>query len=90
MNTPEDITGPINLGNPGEFTILELAEKIIAETGSQSQIIHEELPLDDPRQRRPQIELAQKTLQWQPTVDLATGLKSTIAYFKAFLNENAG
>lgn len=88
MNTPEDITGPINLGNPGEFTILELAEKIIALTGSQSKIIHEELPRDDPRQRRPQIDMAQKTLQWQPTVDLATGLKSTIAYFKALLNEN--
>lgn len=90
MNTPEDITGPINLGNPGEFTILELAEKIIALTGSQSKIIHEELPRDDPRQRRPLIDMAQKTLQWQPTINLATGLKSTIAYFKALLNENAG
>jgi UDP-glucuronate decarboxylase len=89
MNTPDDMTGPVNLGNPGEFTILELAEKIISLTGSRSEIIHKELPKDDPRQRRPQIELARQALQWQPAIDLSTGLKSTIAYFKGELNGNA-
>lgn len=89
MNSPEGFTGPVNLGNPGEFTILELAEKIIAQTGSRSKIIHQELPQDDPRQRRPDIVLAEQELKWQPGIDLETGLKPTIAYFKGLMAASA-
>lgn len=77
-----ETTGPINLGNPTEFTILELAEKVIAFTGSSSHIVHKPLPQDDPKQRKPDITLAQKTLKWEPTVELDEGLKKTIEYFK--------
>jgi UDP-glucuronate decarboxylase len=87
MNTPDDITGPINLGNPGEFTILELAQRIIDLTGSASKIIHKELPQDDPRQRKPQIDMAKEVLKWQPTVNLEQGLQKTIAYFSELLGE---
>jgi UDP-glucuronate decarboxylase len=87
MNSPDEVTGPINLGNPGEFTILELAQKVIALTGSKSKIIYKELPQDDPRQRKPDISLAQKELQWQPTIALEAGLKKTIAYFDQLLKE---
>ena len=87
MNSPDDVTGPINLGNPGEFTILELAQKVIQLTGSKAKIIHKELPQDDPRQRKPDIALAERTLQWRPSIDLESGLKKTIAYFDQLLKE---
>ena len=74
--------GPLNLGNPGEFTMLELAEQVLKLTKSKSKIIHKPLPADDPRQRRPDITLAKRVLQWEPKVQLAEGLKRTIAYFK--------
>ena len=82
METPDDVTGPINLGNPGEFTMLELAEQIIALTGSKSQISYRPLPADDPKQRCPDISLAIKELQWEPRIALADGLKQTIDYFE--------
>ncbi len=85
MMETENFTGPVNLGNPGEFTMLELAEKVIRLTGSTSRIIHEPLPSDDPAQRRPVIDLAKDKLDWQPTVDLEDGLKRTIAYFREIL-----
>jgi len=85
MDTPDDFTGPINLGNPGEFTILELAETVIKLTGSKSQIVFAELPHDDPLQRKPDIALAKKQLKWQPQVDLQAGLKQTVAYFESLL-----
>ncbi len=81
MDTPDSVTGPINIGNPGEFTILELAEKIIDFANSPSEIVFKPLPADDPRQRKPDITLAKNTLQWQPKIDLEGGLKKTIAYF---------
>ena len=74
--------GPVNLGNPGEFTMLELAEQVLKLTKSKSKIVHKPLPADDPRQRRPDITLAKKYLKWEPKVPLAEGLKRTIAYFK--------
>ncbi len=88
MNSPDDFTGPLNLGNPGEFTIFELAEKIIDLTGAKSQVVFNPLPQDDPQQRKPDISLAQSTLQWEPTVDLEKGLKQTIAYFDQLLRES--
>ncbi|MCR9194864.1 MAG: SDR family oxidoreductase [Hyphomonas sp.] len=87
METGDDVTGPVNLGNPGEFTMLELAEKAIAMTGSQSVIVHKELPADDPRQRQPDITRAKTLLDWEPTIDLDTGLKWTIDYFRNLLKE---
>ena len=81
------MSGPINLGNPGEFTIRQLAEKVIALTGSRSKLIAKPLPQDDPRQRRPDITLATETLGWRPKVQLEEGLRQTIAYFDAFLKE---
>lgn len=86
MDTPKGVTGPINLGNPGEFSMLELAEKILTLTGSKSRIEHKPLPLDDPRQRQPDISLAKDKLGWQPKVNLEDGLKETIAYFKSILD----
>jgi UDP-glucuronate decarboxylase len=82
MDTPHGVTGPINLGNPSEFTILELAEKIIKLTNSKSKIVHKPLPKDDPIQRQPDITLAKKELKWEPTVKLEDGLKKTIKYFR--------
>ncbi len=82
MDSPDSVTGPINLGNPGEFTILELAEKIIALADSPSKIVFNPLPADDPRKRRPDIALARATLQWEPKIDLEQGLKTTIDYFE--------
>jgi UDP-glucuronate decarboxylase len=87
MSTPDDFTGPVNLGNPGEFTILELATKVIELTGSKSKIIHKPLPIDDPRQRRPDISLAKEKLDWQPTIPLQEGLIKTIAYFENLLKK---
>lgn len=81
MDSPRDVVGPINLGNPGEFTMLELARKVIDLTGTKSKIVHKPLPSDDPRQRRPDIEKAQRVLGWTPTVSLEEGLKRTIPYF---------
>ncbi|MGH6838488.1 MAG: UDP-glucuronic acid decarboxylase family protein [Methylocella sp.] len=88
MNSPEEITGPVNIGNPNEFTIRELAEKILAITGSKSEIVARPLPEDDPRQRRPDIALAEKLLRWRPTVELDEGLRYTIAYFEILLREH--
>jgi len=85
MGTPSEITGPINLGNPNEFTILELAEKVLALTDSKSQIIFKPLPKDDPRQRQPDIGLAKEQLGWTPKVNLEQGLKQTIAYFSGII-----
>lgn len=85
MNSRDGFTGPVNLGNPGEFTMLELAEKVIELTGSSSRIIHQPLPADDPTQRKPVIDLAKKELDWEPTVILDEGLKRTIEYFKTVL-----
>lgn len=88
MNTPDEITGPINLGNPKEFTILELAEKILDETGSSSKIIHMPLPQDDPIQRKPVISLAKEQLNnWEPAINLDEGLRKTIDYFEQLLKE---
>ncbi len=88
MGSPEDITGPINIGNPNEFTIRELAEKVIAATGSKSKIVERPLPEDDPKQRQPNIELAEKLLGWRPTINLDEGLNRTVAYFEALLREH--
>ncbi len=85
MSGPDDFTGPVNLGNPDEFSILELAKKIIKITGSKSKIIFKPLPQDDPMQRRPDISLAKEKLKWQPTVKLDEGLKKTIEYFDSIL-----
>lgn len=82
MNTPDDFLGPVNLGNSGEFTILELARRIIRMTDSRSKIIFKPLPQDDPVQRRPDICLARETLDWQPKIPLEEGLEKTIAYFR--------
>jgi UDP-glucuronate decarboxylase len=88
MATPEDVTGPINLGNPAEFTIKDLAGQIIDLTGSRSKIVYHPLPGDDPRQRRPDIGLAHMTLGWQPKVALREGLQRTIAYFEQLLSRD--
>ena len=85
MQMPKDFTGPVNLGNPGEFTIAALAEMIICLTGSKSKIIYRPLPADDPRQRKPDISLAKAAIGWQPWTPLQQGLKSTIAYFERLL-----
>lgn len=87
MNLGDDFTGPMNLGNPGEFTILELAEKVIAATGSRSEIIRKPLPQDDPIQRQPDISLAREKLDWEPKVALDDGLKLTIEYFDRLLSK---
>jgi UDP-glucuronate decarboxylase len=82
MGTDRYDAGPYNVGNPGEFTMLELAEQVLKLTKSKSKIVHKPLPADDPKQRRPDITLARKYLKWEPKVQLAEGLKKTIAYFK--------
>ena len=86
MNNRDGFIGPVNLGNPNEFTILELAEKVIQLTGSSSKIVHKPLPPDDPTQRRPSIDLARQKLDWNPTIQLEEGLRRTIDYFKSFMN----
>ncbi len=83
MNSRADFTGPVNIGNPGEFTIKELAEIVIRLTGSSSKIVYEPLPSDDPMQRKPVIELAKKELDWEPHIALEEGLKKTIDYFRS-------
>ncbi|MCL2457577.1 MAG: SDR family oxidoreductase [Desulfobulbus sp.] len=85
MDSPDQCTGPVNLGNPGEFTIRQLAERIVALTGSASPLVYQPLPSDDPRQRRPDIAIARLALQWEPTVPLEEGLRATIPYFEDLL-----
>jgi len=87
MNYDEKFTGPANLGNPDEYTIIELAEKILKMTGSKSKITYDDLPEDDPVQRKPDISLAMNTLKWKPKVVVDDGLKQTIGYFKKLLNK---
>jgi UDP-glucuronate decarboxylase len=88
MGSSADFTGPINIGNPGEFTMLELAEKIIQLTQSKSKLIFAPLPSDDPRQRQPNIELAKEKLGWEPKIQLNEGLKQTIDYFRKVLSSS--
>ncbi|AXI54091.1 hypothetical protein C1J05_05955 [Sulfitobacter sp. JL08] len=87
MNSGTDVIGPINLGNPGEFTIRELAEKIIEITGSKSELVFEALPADDPKQRQPDIARAKTILDWEPGIPLYDGLRKTVAYFDKLLPE---
>ena len=89
MNSEPEFVGPVNLGNPGEFTMLELAQKVIAMTQSQSKLAFYPLPGDDPKQRRPDITLAKEKLGWEPTIPLDKGLEKTIAYYKALAFERA-
>ena len=88
MNSRKGFTGPVNIGNPGEFTIKQLAEKVIEMTGSTSQIVFQSLPQDDPLQRKPVIELAKKELGWEPAIPLEEGLVKTIAYFRELIENN--
>jgi UDP-glucuronate decarboxylase len=87
MNTPADVIGPINIGNPAEFTIAELAELVITMTNSRSRIVHRALPEDDPKQRQPDISLAQELLNWAPCTSLKEGLVPTISYFEQLLSD---
>lgn len=87
MNSPEDFVGPVNIGNPVEFNMLELAKQVILLTGSRSQLVFQSLPSDDPRQRQPDITLAKSRLGWEPKVELEAGLTETIAYFQTILHE---
>jgi UDP-glucuronate decarboxylase len=87
MATGHDVTGPINVGNPGEFTMLQLAELVLSKTGSRSPLQFQPLPSDDPKQRQPDISIARRILDWQPTTDLSTGLDRTIAYFDQLLTK---
>lgn len=86
MNSPDDVIGPINIGNPVETTIRELAERIVSMTGSKSDIVYRPLPQDDPLQRCPDISRAKSVLNWEPTVQLETGLARTIEYFDRLLS----
>ena len=86
MDTGDDITGPVNVGNPGEFTMIELAEKVLKLTGSRSKLVRLPLPADDPKQRRPDITRARRELGWEPTVGLEDGLRETISYFRNLLD----
>ncbi|MFA7279076.1 MAG: UDP-glucuronic acid decarboxylase family protein [Sterolibacterium sp.] len=87
MDTPAEFTGPVNVGNPGEFTMLELAETVLRLTQSRSKLVYQSLPQDDPRQRKPDIALAKEKLGWEPRVALEDGLKETIAYFRKTLGD---
>ncbi len=86
MNSGKQVTGPVNLGNPGEFSISELAEKVVALVGSDSKVVYEPLPADDPMQRKPDISQAKELLGWQPTIPLDDGLPRTVEYFKAIID----
>ncbi|MCK5784143.1 MAG: SDR family oxidoreductase [Desulfobacterales bacterium] len=88
MDTADDFTGPVNMGNPNEFTIKELAEKVIDLTGSKSKLINKPLPTDDPTQRKPDITVARKKLEWEPKIELDEGLKKTIAYFENLMKDS--
>jgi UDP-glucuronate decarboxylase len=85
MASPQGFTGPVNLGNPGEFTMLELAEKVLSKVGGKSKIVFKPLPQDDPKMRRPDISFAKKELDWERTIPLKEGLKKTIEYFKTII-----
>ena len=87
MESPDTLTGPVNLGNPSEFSIQQLAETIIDLSGSRSSVIYKDLPQDDPKQRKPDITLAQRELKWSPYTALESGLKRTIAYFDDLLKK---
>ena len=87
MKSPDQVTGPINIGNPAEFTILQLANEVIDLTGSRSRIVHRPKPEDDPRQRRPDISKAQDILQWSPRTPLREGLTRTVAHFEELLRD---
>ncbi len=87
MDTPDDFTGPVNLGNPGEFTMLELAEKVLQKIGGKSKIVYHPLPSDDPKMRRPDITVAKRELGWEPKVTLDEGLDHIIAYFRDYLSK---
>jgi UDP-glucuronate decarboxylase len=87
MTTPDDVTGPVNIGNPHEIPVSELAERIIALTSSRSRIVYKPLPEDDPTQRCPDISLARRLLQWEPTVVLDDGLSRTIGYFERLMHD---
>ena len=89
MATPDDFIGPVNIGNPGEFTMMELAENVLRLTGSKSKIVFQPLPADDPRQRKPDITLAKEKLGWQPEVPLDEGLRRTIDYFRTLFDKPA-
>jgi len=89
MNTADDFTGPVNIGNPREFTILQLAEEVLRLTGSKSKLVFRPLPSDDPRQRQPDITLAKNVLDWRPSIELEEGLRKTIKYFQAKLFPHA-
>jgi UDP-glucuronate decarboxylase len=86
METPNDITGPINIGNPQEFTIRQLAEQVLKLTGSQSKLVSKPLPMDDPKQRQPDIAAARRVLNWTPCIELSEGLEKTISYFQSQLD----
>ncbi|ROT99309.1 SDR family oxidoreductase [Marinobacter halodurans] len=88
MNSPEELTGPVNMGNPREFTIKELAEQVIELTGSSSNLVFKPLPQDDPKQRQPDIQMARQELGWEPTIRLEEGLRKTISYFDELLTLN--
>jgi UDP-glucuronate decarboxylase len=88
MATADHFTGPLNIGNPNEFSIAELADHVLSLTGSKSKLIHKPLPSDDPRQRQPDISLADQVIDWRPTIELREGLKRTIAYFREHLETN--
>jgi UDP-glucuronate decarboxylase len=88
MNTPGDITGPMNLGNPTEFTILGLAEKIISLTNSKSKIVLKALPQDDPKQRKPDVAMASNLIGWNPKIDIESGLVKTLSYFNSLFKES--
>jgi UDP-glucuronate decarboxylase len=82
MESPDDFTGPVNLGNPDEFSIRQLADLVLTMTGSSSQLIYQDLPIDDPHRRQPDIALAKRVLQWEPTVPLREGLQQTVDWFR--------
>ena len=86
MDSPPEVTGPINIGNPSDFTMLELAEKVLALVGGDSKVIHQPLPTDDPVRRKPNIDKAQNLLGWSPTVTLDEGLKPTVEFFRGLVN----
>jgi UDP-glucuronate decarboxylase len=87
MDSPASLTGPVNIGNPDEFTMRELAELVLAETGTSCPLVQQPLPQDDPRQRQPNIAVAKEQLGWRPTTSLREGLKPTVAYFRSLGNE---
>jgi UDP-glucuronate decarboxylase len=87
MNTRDSFTGPVNIGNPNEFTINELAQKVISLVGASSKVVFNPLPADDPKQRQPSIALATQELNWQPSIQLDEGLAHTIKYFRELLNK---